>query len=242
MKTRTMILAGSVLILCVWKHTVAVDDHSGRSGATTLSTTNSVGMTLLPLAVDVKKGVRKYVSRFLVTNRQYAEFLADDNRIPPTIEGAEEIEGRKQLREDAKKQFLWHQKKPPEDKEEWPVVFVSQQDAEAFCVWLSKKEGRSYRLPTVNEWRGFSKGASIRLETHLQTGDEAKFSAQVSDVGCIMTPIMEWCTDTVAGYSVNRVGLAVPVGTQERRYVYVMRGALDLLELLGFRVLLTDEQ
>ena len=33
-----------------------------------------------------------------------------------------------------------------------PVVNVNWDDAKAFCAWLSKKERRSYRLPTDNEW------------------------------------------------------------------------------------------
>jgi len=33
-----------------------------------------------------------------------------------------------------------------------PVVDVNWDDAQAFCSWLSKKEGRTYRLPTDAEW------------------------------------------------------------------------------------------
>jgi formylglycine-generating enzyme required for sulfatase activity len=33
-----------------------------------------------------------------------------------------------------------------------PVVEVSWNDATAFCVWISKKEGKHYRLPTEAEW------------------------------------------------------------------------------------------
>ena len=34
----------------------------------------------------------------------------------------------------------------------FPVNAVSWEKAKAFCDWLSKKEGRSYRLPTDREW------------------------------------------------------------------------------------------
>jgi formylglycine-generating enzyme required for sulfatase activity len=33
-----------------------------------------------------------------------------------------------------------------------PVGGVSWEDAKAFCAWLSKKEHRTYRLPTDHEW------------------------------------------------------------------------------------------
>jgi len=32
------------------------------------------------------------------------------------------------------------------------VVFVSWEEAAAFCAWLSEKEGKPYRLPTEAEW------------------------------------------------------------------------------------------
>jgi formylglycine-generating enzyme required for sulfatase activity len=33
-----------------------------------------------------------------------------------------------------------------------PIEGISWDDAHAFCAWLSKKEGRIYRLPTDREW------------------------------------------------------------------------------------------
>lgn len=39
-----------------------------------------------------------------------------------------------------------------------PVVFVSWNDANEFCKWLSQKEGKTYRLPTEAEWEFAARG------------------------------------------------------------------------------------
>jgi formylglycine-generating enzyme required for sulfatase activity len=70
-----------------------------------------------------------YLGRQEVTLGQFRKFAED---------GASGYESRKDVRS-------------PET-DEHPVVFVSWTDAKAFCDWLSRKEGKTYRLPTEAEW------------------------------------------------------------------------------------------
>ena len=72
-----------------------------------------------------------------VTNAQYAAFVKDSGYKP-----------RHQ------KNFLkhWVNGKPPEGKEDHPVVYVDLEDARAYAKWAGK------RLPTENEWQYAAQG------------------------------------------------------------------------------------
>ena len=54
--------------------------------------------------------------------------------------------------------YHWIKGQIPEEKNEYPVIFVNRFDAEAYCRWLTKKTGRIHRLPTSPEFEYAARG------------------------------------------------------------------------------------
>ncbi|MBN1226506.1 MAG: formylglycine-generating enzyme family protein [Deltaproteobacteria bacterium] len=53
----------------------------------------------------------------------------------------------------------WEDVKKYSPEKDYPIIFVSWQDAVEFCRWLSEKEGKKYRLPTEAEWEYAARGS-----------------------------------------------------------------------------------
>jgi formylglycine-generating enzyme required for sulfatase activity len=73
----------------------------------------------------------------------------------------------------------------------YAAISIARPAAEAFCVWLSKKTGKAYRLPTEAEW--------VRTAV-LAAGD---------------VPMTADRRDNLAWHSGNSLGKAHPVGTKQ---------------------------
>ena len=73
-----------------------------------------------------------YVKRTPVTNAEYAEFIADTGAQTPSN---------------------WTDGTYPAGEDDYPVNFVSYEDAESYCAWLTEQDGvNTYRLPSESEW------------------------------------------------------------------------------------------
>jgi len=65
-----------------------------------------------------------------------------------------------------------------------PVVYVSWNDAVAFCKWLSKKEGKTYRLPTEAEWEYACRAGSSSRYSFGNDPEELIRFANGPDANC----------------------------------------------------------
>lgn len=82
------------------------------------------------------------LGKYEVTNAQYAAFVKETGHTPP---------------------LGWKGAEFPKGADDLPVTSVTWQDAVDFCKWLSKKEGRTYRLPTEEEWEFAARGPDSNL-------------------------------------------------------------------------------
>lgn len=103
-----------------------------------------------------------------------------------------------------------------------PVVQVSWIDAEAYCAWLSRRDGRVYRLPTEAEWEYAARaGAETR---YLHGADPAGLEGRANTADASLSaafPAATWAsswddgfafTAPVAQYAPNAFGLHDTVG------------------------------
>src|SRR5262245_23911966 len=132
----------------------------------------------LPHEVEITQPF--YMGRHEVTVGQFKAFVKDANHLTEAEKdgkGGRAFDGQEFVQ---KPEFTWKNLHFAQ-LDDHPVVVVSWNDAVAFCAWLSKKEGRTYRLPTEAEWEYACRGGT---KTRFHVGDredDLKAVANIAD-------------------------------------------------------------
>ncbi|HEV8000280.1 MAG TPA: SUMF1/EgtB/PvdO family nonheme iron enzyme, partial [Planctomycetaceae bacterium] len=93
-----------------------------------------------------------------------------------------------------------------------PVVQVAWQDATAFCDWLSRKEGKTYRLPTEAEWEYACRaGTATRTYYSAEVEDTTKIGNVADAAAKALFPQWKELVNSSDGYAyTSPVGKFLP--------------------------------
>lgn len=116
-----------------------------------------------------------YLGKYEVTVGQFRRFLAESGYVPESI--ADKTGGygynpdydpsttaRGDAFEGRSPNYSWNHPGFPQG-DDYPVVNITWNDAQALAAWLSQKEGSIYRLPTEAEWE-YACRAGTRTRYH----------------------------------------------------------------------------
>jgi formylglycine-generating enzyme required for sulfatase activity len=152
-----------------------------------------------------------YLSMHHVTRGQFRRFVAESDYKTDAEKGrkpgADGLNPEKGEFEFSRK-YSWRDA-GYEETDEHPVVNVSWNDAVAFCQWLTRKEGKTYRLPTEAEWEYACRAG---MPTRYYSGDDPETLPDVGNVADaaakVKFPDWKWAIKTSDGYV-----FTAPVGT-----------------------------
>ncbi len=137
------------------------------------------------------------IDRFPVTNAQYKSFIEETHWPQPTISSAAYQKQGFLVHPYSKvEDFLWRGGSFPRGTDNHPVVLVAFDDAQAYCAWKGKKAGRSYRLPTEEEWEKSARGTAGQIfpwgdkwqPEYLNSGDRFGYTTAVDRFPRGMSP------------------------------------------------------
>lgn len=112
-----------------------------------------------------------------ITNRQYAAFVNATGHPAPNVDRAT-WESYGLIHPYARtRRHAWGGGRPPAGREDHPVVLVSQDDARAYAAWLSRRTGRTWRLPSESEWEKAARGTEGRAFPWGNAFDPARLNS-----------------------------------------------------------------
>lgn len=117
-----------------------------------------------------------FIGKYPITNQEFDEFVKRSGYVTEAEKNSEE--------------FTWR-KKYTSGKERYPVVYVSWNDAIAYCKWLSGETSNEFGLPTADEWLKAFRGKKGNVYPWGDIYDPSKCNSQ----------------DSMAGFETTEVGI-----------------------------------
>jgi formylglycine-generating enzyme required for sulfatase activity len=100
-----------------------------------------------------------------VTQAQYAEIVLAGQARAPSIDSADDTDLARWRAQGVtldvptlRARLTWRDGRPPDGREDHPVVLVSWNDAERYCGWRGALRGEKRRLPTAEEFEKAARG------------------------------------------------------------------------------------
>jgi formylglycine-generating enzyme required for sulfatase activity len=164
-----------------------------------------------------------YIGKYEVTVAQFREFINETNyRTDADKDGGSYIWNGSSW--EKRNGVNWKCDASGKMRGSWednhPVIHVSWNDAKAYCEWLSRKTGQSFRLPTEAEWeyaaRGGNKSRGYKYSGGSNINDVAWYTSTTNDSGTkpvgtkspnelgiydMSGNVWEWCQDWYGDYS-----------------------------------------
>lgn len=125
-----------------------------------------------------------YISRHVVTNSQYAEFVrATGHRVPFALDSMSQPYS-----------WILARRRPPAGTDDFPVVLVSWYDAAEYCRWFGG------RLPTEAEWEKAARGTDGREWPWGNQWDPARCNTSEGPPPLGMLPVGRFSPDGDSPY------------------------------------------
>lgn len=195
-----------------------------------------------------------------VTNAQYAAFVAATGHPAPDVDRATWKSYGLIHPWPRTRRHAWPDGRVPDDRGDHPVVLVSKADALAYARWLSRRTGKTWRLPAESEWEKAARGTDGRRfpwgndfdPRRLNSHDSGPFDTQpvgrypngasIFGVLDMAGQVFEWTATKIAGAAGNGKSI-VKGGSWDDKGCGVCRAAArhsrpDSLKhiLIGFRL------
>ena len=123
-----------------------------------------------------------FIDRLPITNRQYADFLADAGGESPV------------LKLPWAERYNWSARRPPAGTDQQPAILVTWSEAQAYCA------SRGGRLPSEAEWEKAARGPD---GSRYPWGDDPNGAPCPSTVGLDLPPRVGMCPNRASVYGVE---------------------------------------